>query len=155
MVKFDSTKTLFPIEVSLKSDAFEYQSNKTFSADGQEEEEVAKAEEAKENKEPIKKEETATNQDLFDLIMTPNPATINGHSKETTSSTSASSNLDLLTAPSNNSLLPDLQSLNINNQASSTAQDFLTELGLDEIDLAIGKMATNENASNSIDDLLN
>lgn len=153
MAKFESTKSLFPIEVSLKSNAFEYESNKTFSADGQEEEEVIQAEEARENKETPKSETTSVGQDLFDLIMTPKPENLNGHSKETTS-TPVSSNLDLLTAPSSNSLLPDLQGLNLNNQPPPVAQDFLTELGLDEIDLAIDRMS-NQNASNSIDDLLN
>lgn len=153
LVKFESTKGLFPIEVSLKSNAFEYESTKTFT-DGQEEEEVLQAEEAKENKTPPKPEPIANgNQDLFDLMMTPKTEEVatNGHTKVQT----PQSNLDLLSTPittNENSLLPDLQGLDFN-QPSSTAQDFLNQLGLDDIDLAIGKI--NDEASHSIDDLLN
>ncbi|XP_070495592.1 PRKCA-binding protein isoform X1 [Chironomus tepperi] len=169
--KFETTKGLFPIEVSLKSDAFEYQSNKTFSADGQEEEEVAQAEEAKEAK-PVteSKQDLLSNgstnnvpsQDLLDLMMPGMNAEENkenGHPTEKIQQVPTSSNIDLLskelTMPNNNSnsLLPDIQNLNITD-SSKTAQDLLAELGLDEIDLSIG---ANNNAAklNSIDDLLN
>jgi tRNA U34 5-carboxymethylaminomethyl modifying enzyme MnmG/GidA len=153
VVRFESTKGLFPIEVSLKSNAFEYESTKTFSADGQDEEEVAQAEEAKEVKEE-KKVATNGNQDFFDLMM----ATT---STETSSEPEPKiqSNVDLLTAePSTvtDSLLPDLQSLNFNQPSTittTTTQDLLADLGLDEVDLTITKICNT--ASHSIDDLLN
>ena len=166
--KFDSTKGLFPIEVSLKSDAFEYQSTKTFSADGQEEEEVAQAEEAKEAKSATESKDLLSNgsttnkvpsQDLLDLMLPSSNVEENGHAIDRNQQVPTSSNIDLLSKElimsnnNSNSLLPDFQSINITD-SSKTAQDLLAELGLDEIDLSIG---ANNNAAllNSIDDLLN
>lgn len=165
VAKFETTKGLFPIEVSLKSDAFEYQSTKTFSADGQEEEEVPQAEEAKEVK-PVAKDlisngtecKASNSEDLLDLML-PNTKAENMENGHKTEPKFISANADLLTQEStvpvsdSNSLLPGLQTLNFTD-SSKTAQDLLTELGLDEIDLNIGasnKMLT----PNSIDDLLN
>lgn len=172
VAKFETTKGLFPIEVSLKSDAFEYQSTKTFSADGQEEEEVPQAEEAKEvkslseTKQDLLSNGSTTNNapslDLLDLML-PNTSTSenkeNGHNDDKNQPSTNSPNIDLLSKelamPNNNlnSLLPDIQNLNVSD-SSKTAQDLLAELGLDEIDLSIG--ANNSTlTSHSIDDLLN
>jgi hypothetical protein len=173
IAKFETTKGLFPIEVSLKSDAFEYQSNKTFSADGQEEEEVPQAEEAKEVKDSKPKTSpqdllsngSSSNQDLLDLMM-PN-VDKSDNKEEVEKSSIASTNIDLLTQElssttnnnnnNNNSLLPDLQSLTFDSYSANAAQDLLTELGLDEIDLAVNQIQTTNklDLSNSIDDLLN
>lgn len=149
IAKFESTKGLFPIEVDLKSDAFTYKSQNTFSSDGAEEEEVPQAEEAKELKpsavQDLLSNGSTLNQDLLSLM--------SGDDKTNGSSSQLiSSELDSLT----NSLLPGLQTLNVN-QAESSAQDLLTELGLDEIDLTVGTSNEPMKASYScsIDDLLN
>lgn len=139
IVKFESTKGLFPIEVDLRSDAFTYKSQNTFSSDGAEEEEVVKAEEAKEVKpseDLLSNGSSSLNQDLLSL-MSANPPAEN-----------TNGNLDIA------SLLHGIQNLNVN-QSQSSAQDLLSELGLDEIDLTVGKPAESFNATCSIDDLLN
>jgi hypothetical protein len=159
IAKFESTKTLFPIEVSLKSNAFEYESTKTFSADGQEEEEVAPAEEAKEKKpaelsKDLLSNGKTSNQDLLDLMMpsaiTSEPS--NGHATQATADLISTE----LTPQQGTSLLPDLQSLNFT-ESTRSAQDLLAELGLDEIDLAVGSIMQPKKIEtiNSIDDLLN
>jgi hypothetical protein len=159
--KFESTKSLFPIEVSLKSNAFEYESTKTFSADGQEEEEVPQAEEAKEMKpaaapKDLLSSDKAVNQDLFDLMMpsTANSESSNGHATQAT----PSKNTDLLSKEltTSSSLLPEIQNLDFS-ESSRSAQDLLAELGLDEIDLAVGSVMQPKQIEtvNSIDDLLN
>jgi hypothetical protein len=132
IVKFESTKGLFPIEVDLRSDAFTYKSQNTFSSDGAEEEEVPQAEEAKEEKPPKPSEDlisngSSLNEDLMALMSSPTNGT-------------------------STSLLPGIQNLNVN-QSQSSAQDLLSELGLDEIDLTVEKPPANFNAT--IDDLLN
>lgn len=143
ITKFESTKGLFPIEVDLKSDAFTYKSQNTFSSDGAEEEDVTQAEEAKEVKqkavEDLLANGSSLNQDLLSL-MSPEPISSNGPSAQ------------LISTEVNTSLLPGLQDLNINR-----SENLLSELGLDEIDLSVGTM----NESNKInvtclmDDLLN
>jgi PRKCA-binding protein len=143
IVKFESTKGLFPIEVDLRSDAFTYKSQNTFSSDGAEEEEVPQAEEAKEVKEPKPSDDLfsngSSNQDLLSLMSAiPTPSPVNQQTN---------GNSDIA------SLLP-IQSLNVNQSQSST-QDLLCELGLDEIDLTVGKSEETYNATCSIDDLLN
>lgn len=127
--QFETTKNLFPIEVDLKSDAFTYKSQSTFSHDGTsvEEEEVQPAEEAKEMR---PSEELLTNggnlsDDLFSLMST--------------------------TSPNNNQTEVDSLISGIENIQPTSTQDLLTELGLEEVDLTVGKKQT----FNSIDDLLN
>lgn len=165
LAKFVSTKGLFPIEVSLKNDAFEYESTKTFSADGQEEEEVIQAEEAKEPvstqpSQDLLSNGSSTNQDLLDLMMPKQSEPSNGHETSATPN-SSSSNLDLLSKelspPPQSTLLPEIQNLNLTD-SSKAAQELLAELGLDEIDLAIGQSfepCKIETPQHSIDDLLN
>lgn len=152
IAKFESTKGLFPIEVDLKSDAFTYKSQNTFSSDGAEEEEVPQAEEAKELKPSadLLSNGSTLNQDLLSLM---SPETMQADDKTNGSASQLiSSELDSLTS----SLLPGLQTINVN-QAESSAQDLLTELGLDEIDLTVGTSNEPMKASYScsIDDLLN
>lgn len=152
IAKFESTKGLFPIEVDLKSDAFTYKSQNTFSSDGAEEEEVPQAEEAKELKPSadLLSNGSTLNQDLLSLM---SPETMQADDKTNGSASQLiSSEFDSLTS----SLLPGLQTINVN-QAESSAQDLLTELGLDEIDLTVGTSNEPMKASYScsIDDLLN
>lgn len=64
IAKFEKTKSLFPIEVDLKSDAFTYKSQSTFSSDGAEVD-VPPAEEADEG---LMSTETLFNQDLMSLM---------------------------------------------------------------------------------------
>lgn len=150
--KFETTKDLFPIEVDLKSDAFTYKSQNTFSSDGTEEEEVTEAVEAKESK-PSSIEDLLTNglslnQDLLSL-MSPDPISVdsvNGNTNQLISTDSETLS---------NSLLPELQCLN-SKQSESSAQDLLSELGLDEIDLTTGSVAEPlKDVMCSVDDLLN
>lgn len=153
VAKFETTKGLFPIEVDLKSDAFTYKSQNTFSSDGAEEEEVAPAEEAKESRpsaiDDLMSNGSSLNQDLLSLMSTAAPLVdekLNGNVAQLLNSDLAS-----LT----NSLLPGIQNLNVS-QSSSVTQDLLSELGLDEIDLNIGQSTTAKaNFPCSIDDLLN
>lgn len=143
IVKFESTQGLFPIEVDLKSDAFTYKSQNTFSSDGQEEEEVPQAEEAKELKpseDLLSNGSSSLSQDLLSLMSADPP-------QQPPAAEKTNGNSDIA------SLLP-IQNLNIN-QSQSSAQDLLCELGLDEIDLTVGKPAESYNATCSIDDLLN
>jgi PRKCA-binding protein len=133
--QFETTTNLFPIEVDLKSDAFTYKSQTTFSSDGTsvEEDEIQPAEEAKESR---PSEELLTNSgklsdDLLSLMST-NPQ-------------DNSTNNDI------NSLISSIA--NINNNPSST-QDLLMELGLDQVDLSVGNNTKIQTIS-SIDDLLN
>lgn len=148
IAKFELTKGLFPIEVDLKSDAFTYKSQNTFSSDGAEEEEVAQAEEAKESKPSAVKDllsnGSTLNQDLLSL-MSDSAEQLNG-------SVAPLLNSDL--ASLTNSLLPEFQNLSV---GGSVTQDLLSELGLDEIDLNIGQTsaANKVNIPCSIDDLLN
>jgi PRKCA-binding protein len=156
--KFESTKHLFPIEVSLKSNAFEYESTKTFSADGQEEieEQAEEAVEGRQGEPPS--DGSSAKKDLVDLIMS-NATEAPSNVAETESK--ASSNLDLLSkelsfVPSTSeSLLPGFQNLSF--YQPSATQDLLVELGLDEVDLSVGKPNDLSQAcsSRSIDDLLN
>lgn len=137
IVKFESTKSLFPIEVDLRSDAFTYKSQNTFSSDGAEEEEVTQAEEAKEEKPQKDLENSVSNGSTFgDDLLT----LMSGDNEKTNGSLSSD-------------LIPGIQNLNVN-QSQSSAQDLLSELGLDEIDLTVDKPSANFNAC-SIDDLLN
>lgn len=154
IAKFETTKGLFPIEVDLKSDAFTYMSQKTFSSDGTDEQEVAQAEEAKESKssasEDLLSNGSSLNQDLFSLMSSdalPEVEKLNS---------SAAQLLTAELASYSESLLPGFQDLNINTSVTAT-QDLLSELGLDEIDLTVGQpMQSNKNnIPCSIDDLLN
>lgn len=149
--KFDSTKGLFPIEVDLKSDAFTYKSQNTFSSDGaEEEEEVPQAEEAKEVKPPVQDlfaNQSTTNQDLLSLMSTETiqiDKSTNGNTSQLFSSDFASS-----------SLLPGIQSSSASNPESAT-KDLLSELGLDEIDLnGLPSEPIKPFNACTIDDLLN
>lgn len=149
--KFDSTKGLFPIEVDLKSDAFTYKSQNTFSSDGaEEEEEVPQAEEAKEVKPPVQDlfaNRSTTNQDLLSLMSTETiqiDKSTNGNTSQLFSSDFASS-----------SLLPGIQSSSASNPESAT-KDLLSELGLDEIDLnGLPSEPIKPFNACTIDDLLN
>ena len=171
--KFETTKNLFPIEVDLKDDAFEYKSNQNFSCDmtDEPEEEVIQAEEAHEIKksESIGKKEIS-NEDLLNLML---PDTVNKSlfdSEPTNDFANApiipNTNRNLL---SNESLLSDngsttkpdtsfisgFESFSIQSTVQSKTNDvLLAELGLDDIDLAIAKnFESNKNMS--VDDLLN
>lgn len=151
ILKFESTRELFPIEVDLKSDAFTYKSQNTFSSDGAEEEEVAHAEEAKEVKLPAVKDllsnGSSLNQDLLSL-MSPD-APLDGH-------TTNGSTDQLVSTEVSSSLLLGIQNLPVN-RPENVAADLLSELGLDEIDLNIGSttQASKTIFNCSIDDLLN
>jgi len=144
IAKFETTKGLFPIEVDLKSDAFEYKSNQTFSSDGAEEEShedaVPMAEEAKE---PTKISETSNTDDLLNLLMPQN-----GFSKPA----AVASTNEALLIESELSLIPGIVARSTTE--TITAQDLLCELGLDEIDLGTSSVSKND-ASCSIDDWLN
>lgn len=148
IAKFETTKSLFPIEVDLKADAFTYKSQNTFSSDGAEEEEVAQAVEAKEAKssavEDLLSNGSSLNQDLLTL-MTSNPASSNATNGS--SVTLLSNELGSFSTP----LLPGIQNLSVS-QSGSVAQDLLSELGLDEIDLNMNQSAAKNSCS--IDDLL-
>lgn len=155
VAKFETTKGLFPIEVDLKSDAFTYKSQNTFSSDGAEEEEVAPAEEAKESRpsaiDDLMSNGSSLNQDLLSLMSTAVPPVddkLNGNVAQLLNS-------DLASLTSNSLMLPGIQNLNVS-QSSSVTQDLLSELGLDEIDLNVGQSTTAKaNIPCSIDDLLN
>lgn len=144
IAKFEMTKGLFPIEVDLKSDAFTYKSQNTFSSDGAEEEEVPQAEEAKEAKpsavEDLLSNGSQLNQDLLSLMSPTSESVTNGVQP-------------VLETPQS-SLLPGLQNLTVT-RSESAAQDLLSELGLDEIDLSVGTKADESKIPCSIDDLLN
>lgn len=156
IVKFESTKGLFPIEVDLKSDAFTYKSQNTFSSDGTEEEEVSQAEEAKEVKQAGAKSssnEPLFNQDLLSL-MSPSASIID----ENNLFNGNSAPLIPTDGITSSTLFQDNQNLNRNQPESNATDDLLSELGLDKIDLNVGLSAavgkTNTNGS-TIDDLLN
>ena len=147
ILKFEMTKGLFPIEVDLKSDAFTYKSQNTFSSDGAEEEGVTQAEEAKEGSKDLLSNGSSLNQDLLSLIPDATDPANNGMSAQvnTTQNVSASSSL-LLGIPTS-----------AVSRSEKTADDLLLELGLDEIDLNIGTVMepSKTNTTCSIDDLLN
>lgn len=172
--KFETTKNLFPIEVDLKDDAFEYKSNQNFSCDmtDEPEDEVIQAEEAQEHKksEANRKKETLSD-DLLNLML---PDTVNKSlfdSGTTNDDVNAPiipninrnplSNESLLTDnglnSNTNTLIDGFESFNIQPTVQSkTNEDLLTELGLDDIDLAISKNCeSTSNKNMSIDDLLN
>lgn len=173
--KFETTKNLFPIEVDLKDDAFEYKSNQNFSCDmtDEPEEEVIQAEEAQEIKklEANGKKETLSD-DLLNLML---PDTVNKSlfDSETTNDDAHApiipnmnqnllSNESLLsdngpTSKSDTTLLSGFESFTIQPTVQSkTNEDLLAELGLDDIDLAISKnFESTTNRNMSIDDLLN
>lgn len=155
IVKFESTKGLFPIEVDLKSDAFTYKSQNTFSSDGTEEEEVSQAEEAKEVKQAGAKSssnEPFFNQDLLSL-MSPSASIID----ENNLFNGNSAPLIPTDGITSSTLFQDNQNLHRNQPESNATDDLLSELGLDKIDLNVGLSAavgkTNTNGS-TIDDLL-
>jgi PRKCA-binding protein len=136
ITKFELTKGLFPIEVDLKSDAFTYKSQNTFSNDGAEEEEVPQAEEAKESK-PSSIEDLFTNcssssHDLLSLINSEN-------------STNGNQKTGLLSEPLNSTFY----------QPESSSHDLLSELGLEKIDLSVRASEDPIKMLCSIDDLLN
>lgn len=149
ITKFETTRGLFPIEVDLKSDAFTYKSQNTFSSDGAEEEEVPQAEEAKEAK-PLAVEDllangSTLNQELLSLMSpeaTQGDKSINGNSDQLISTDAAPLPISLFD--------------NLHNASATVAQDLLSELGLDEIDLNVGMSCPiKPNNACSIDDLLN
>ena len=146
IAKFEMTKGLFPIEVDLKSDAFTYKSQNTFSSDGTEEEEIPQAEEAKEVKAstvlPALSNDDSLNLDLMSLMTS--PMAENGSSSQLFSVTD-------IGMPQNN-LLPGFQNI-VLNQPEHSANDLLTELGLDDIDLTPGIIDNSK--AHTIDDLLN
>lgn len=175
--KFQSTKNLFPIEVDLKADAFEYKSNRNYSCDFTDEpEDVAVAEEAKEkvsknemdlleNLKPS--ENTSGSDDLLNLMMGSNSTNGISNSKPPSNDilTDLSSNLGLLTDQnvSQNSLIPGFEEINLctsQETKDKMTNDLLSELGLDKIDLAVSSnlsSTSNLPATNnlfSIDDLL-
>lgn len=185
--KFESTKSLFPIEVDLKSDAFEYKSNQNFSSDATDEpEEVTEAEEATEKMSKNEKSlmedlavpENSNNSDDLLNLMGDHSSSASGSKNETISNgisnpskptndflTDLSSHFSLLTSENTqenqNSLIPGFEEINLcNNQEKKDqmTKDLLSELGLDEIDLAISSNKTEStitsSSSFSIDDLL-
>lgn len=140
--KFDTTKNLFPIEVDLKSDAFEYKSNKNFSSDAIEEpEEVPEAEEAKEKMSKNEKSlmddlagEMAGNSgnDLLNLMGDPNPLAPSGIKQETfTNGTSNSSKNDFMGEFQSHFIL--LSNENSGNQQQNSADSLIP--GFEEINL--------------------
>jgi hypothetical protein len=170
--KFQNTKNLFPIEVDLKADAFEYKSNRNYSCDFTDEpEDVAIAEEAKEkiSKNEIElmenlKPSASASDDLLNLMMGSSSSNGISNPKPITNDilTNLSSNLSLLTTQtkiSQDSLIPGFEDINLCNTQESKdkmTNDLLSELGLDEIDLAISSASKIPVANDllSIDELL-
>lgn len=146
--KFDTTKNLFPIEVDLKSDAFTYKSQTTFSHDGTSvEEEVQPAEEAKESRpsEELLTKGGQFSDDLLGLIPSSPP---------TTTAAPLSQNV---TGNEISSLISGIQDMTQPKSQAST-DELLAELGLDEVILGSSKADTRQSAPkpfSSIDDLLN
>ncbi|CRK96816.1 CLUMA_CG009985, isoform B, partial [Clunio marinus] len=155
VTKFETTKGLFPIEVDLKSDAFTYKSQNTFSSDGTEEvEEVVQAEEAKETKPAQPSEDLLSNgsfldQDLLNLLSSTDLQPKDPTKTNQTSVQLLTNELASISAP----LLPDINNTKANQ--SDTTKDLLSELGLDEIDLNVTAVKDQPKILCSIDDLLN
>lgn len=150
--KFETTKNLFPIEVDLKSDAFTYKSQTTFSHDGTsvEEEEIQPAVEAKESR---PSEDLLTNGGKFsnDLL------TLMSSTATTTTTTSSLSE----TENEIDSLISGIQNIQsvIQQKSPTSTQELLAELGLEEVNLDSTPTTSNQNNNqksfSSIDDLLN
>ena len=163
--KFESTQHLFPIEVDLKSDAFEYKSNQTFTCEVSDDaDDVIEGEEAKEVKQEVKSSQ------LLDGLADA-PMDLLASSTSANCSNGSGSNFDDLsfladvtaqsTQPTNfnqsnfDSFMDsfaDFGGVNLTSKPPDS-KDLLSGLDMDEIDLSVGN--TEIPPQNKIDDNTN
>lgn len=147
--KFESTQHLFPIEVDLKSDAFEYRSNQTFTSEVDETDDVIEGEEAREVKQEVKSSQLLDGlSDASTNLLASSSSTrcyngsgsnfddlsfLNDIAQTTQPATSSQPNFDSFMDS-----FADFKEVNLNNKPMKSSS-LLTDLGMDEIDLAVAK----------------